>query len=71
LQKNLNKKLLIYILDERMYLDLTNKRAAPNSTYKKLAVQWLNEALCFVSSFVVADNLVLRNRHLLVAAKRW
>jgi len=42
-----------------------------NSTYKKLAVQWLNEALCFVSSFVVADSLVLRNRQLLVAAKRW
>jgi len=29
---------------------------APNSTYKKLAVQWLNEALFFVSSFVVADS---------------
>jgi len=42
-----------------------------NSTYKKLAVQWLNEALCSVSSFVVADSLVLRNRQLLVAAKRW
>jgi len=41
-----------------------------NSTYKKLAVQWLNEALSFVSSFVVADSLVLRNRQLLVAAKR-
>jgi hypothetical protein len=27
-----------------------------NSTYKKLAVQWLNEALCFVSSSVVADS---------------
>jgi len=38
--------------------------------YKKLAVQWLNEALCFVSSFVVAESLVLRNRQLLVAAKR-
>ena len=45
-------------------------RAAGNSTYKKLAVQWLNEALCFVSSSVVADSLVLRNRQLLVAAKR-
>lgn len=44
---------------------------AANSTYKKLAVQWLNEALYFVSSFVVADSLVLRNRQLLVAAKRW
>jgi len=42
-----------------------------NSTYKKLAVQWLNEALCFVSSYVVADSLVLRNRQLLVAANRY
>ena len=43
---------------------------AGNSTYKNLAVQWLNEALCFVSSFVVADSLLLRNRQLLVAAER-
>jgi len=41
-----------------------------NSTYKKLAVQWLNEALCFVSSLVLADSFVIRNRQLLVAAKR-
>jgi uncharacterized membrane protein SirB2 len=41
-----------------------------NSTYKKLAVQWLNEALFFVSSFVVVDSFVLRNRQLLVAANR-
>jgi hypothetical protein len=41
-----------------------------NSTYKKLAVQWLNEALCFVSSSVVADSFSLRNRQLLVAANR-
>ena len=47
-----------------------NQRNA-NSTYKKLAVQWLNEALCFVSSSVVADSLVLRNRQLLVAANRY
>jgi hypothetical protein len=46
------------------------KYSAPNSTYMKLAVQWLIEALCFVSSFVVAGNFVLRNRQLLVAAKR-
>jgi len=49
----------------------TGRTPAGNSTYKKLAVQWLNEALCFVSSFVVADSLVLRNRQLLVAAKRY
>jgi hypothetical protein len=47
------------------------RKAAHNSTYKKLAVQWLNEALFFVLSFVVADSLVLRNRQLLVAANRY
>ena len=47
------------------------RRTGANSTYKKLAVQWLNEALCFVSSFVVADSFVLRNRQLLVAANRY
>jgi len=47
------------------------RRTADNSTYKKLAVQWLNEVLCFVSSFVLADSFVLRNRQLLVAAKRY
>ena len=50
---------------------MTTKTPAHNRTYKKLAVQWLNEALCFVSSSVVADSLVLRNRQLLVAAKRY
>jgi len=33
--------------------------AAANRTYKKLAVQWLNEALYFVLSSVVADTLYL------------
>jgi hypothetical protein len=42
-----------------------------NSTYKKLAIQWLNEAFCFASSSVVAVSFVLRNRQLLVAAKRY
>jgi len=47
------------------------RKTTGNSTYKKLAVQWLNEALCFVSSFVVAESLVLRNRQLLLAANRY
>jgi len=51
--------------------DIGQESTTGNSTYKKLAVQWLNEALFFVSSFVVAESLVLRNRQLLVAAKRW
>jgi len=49
---------------------MDNKSTGGSSTYKKLAVQWLNETFCFVSSFVVADSLVLRNRQLLVAANR-
>jgi hypothetical protein len=36
-----------------------------------MAVQWLNEALCFVSSSVLADSFRLRNRQLLVAANRY
>jgi len=50
---------------------MKKKQRTHNSTYKKLAVQCLNEALCFVLSSVLADSLVLRNRQLLVAAKRW
>lgn len=41
-----------------------------NSSYNKLAVQWLNEALFFVSNFEVAGSLVLRNRQLHAAVKR-
>jgi len=44
-----------------------------NSGLAKVAVQWLNEALCpavYMRDFVVADSCVLRNRQLLVAAKR-
>ena len=67
---------IINIFEQNMHkLDTTHlrteRRASGNSTYKKLAVQWLNEALCSVSSSVVADSLVLRNRQLLVAAKRY
>ena len=42
-----------------------------NSTYKKLAVQWLNEILCLYQSLCLVDNVVLRNCHLRVAAKRY
>jgi hypothetical protein len=34
----------------------------------KLAIQPLNNALCFASRWVVADSLELRNRQLLIAA---
>ena len=44
---------------------------ATNSTYPKVAVQWLNQVLCFYQSFCLVDSEVLRNRHLRVAAKRY
>jgi len=50
---------------------MNRKQPATNSTYKKLAAQWLNEALCFVSSSVLADSLVLRNPLLRPAPKRY
>ena len=50
---------------------LDRSKTPYNSTYKKLAVQWLNEALCFVSNSVLADSFRLRNRQLLVAADRY
>ena len=48
----------------------TTRTTGYNSTYKKLAVQWLNEVQFFNQTFVQVDSLVLRNRQLLIAAKR-
>jgi hypothetical protein len=42
-----------------------------NRRLAKKRVQWLNEALCFVSSSVLADSLVLRNPLLRQAPKRY
>jgi hypothetical protein len=49
---------------------MVERRAAHNSTYKKLAVQWLNEVQFFNQTFVQVDSFVLRNRQLLIAANR-
>lgn len=38
-----------------------------NRIYKKLAVQFLNKALGFVSNFVLLDSFTLGNRQFLVA----
>ena len=46
-------------------------RAAGNSGFKKLAVQWLNEVQFSNQTFVQVDSFVLRNRQLLKPAKRW
>jgi len=49
----------------------TERKTAYNSTYPKVAVQGLNQALCFYQKLCLFDSEVLRNRHLRVAAKRW
>jgi hypothetical protein len=49
----------------------TTRTTGYNSTYKKLAVQWLNEVQFFNQTFVQVDSFVLRNRQLLIAAKRY
>ena len=51
-------------------LDNKRRKTPYNSTYPKVAVQWLNQVQCFYQSLCRIDREVLRNRHLRVAAKR-
>jgi len=54
-----------------MQILTTNKEARRhNRRLAKKRVHCLNEALCFVSSLVLADSLVLRNPLLRQAPKR-
>ena len=46
-------------------------RAAAKMGLVKVAVQWLNEHLCFLSSAVLAESFVLRIRHLRQAPARY
>ena len=48
-----------------------DRKTTHNSTYPKVAVQWLNQALWFYQSSCLTDSEVLRNRHLRVAANRY
>jgi hypothetical protein len=66
-QQTMTQKLNI----DKTYSDTMDRRPAGNSTYKKLAVQWLNEVQFFNQTFVQVDSFVLRNRQLLIAAKRY
>ena len=50
---------------------MTKRRTTANSGFKKLAVTCLNEHLFFVSSALLADSFVLRNRQLLKPANRY
>jgi len=53
------------------FMQLLIKTTATNSTYRKVAVQWLNQALCFYQSFCLIDSFVLRNPPLRQAPKRY
>ncbi len=50
---------------------MTKKAHAGNRRLAKKRVQWLNEALCFVSSSVLAESSVLQNPLLRQAPKRY
>jgi hypothetical protein len=52
-------------------VEILTRKTLHNSTYPKVEVQWLNQALCFYQSFYLVDSEVLRNRHLRVAANRY
>ncbi len=65
-QQAMTRKLNI----DKVYSDTMDRRPAGNSTYKKLAVQWLNEVQFFNQTFVQVDSFVLRNRQLLIAENR-
>ncbi len=57
------------MLDNNIYS--TEQKTAYNRRLAKKRVQCLIEALCFVSSSVLADSLVLRNPLLRQAPKRY
>jgi hypothetical protein len=50
---------------------MIKRKTTANSTYQKLAIQWLHENLYLVSRSMLAKSFVLRKRQLLVAAKRF
>jgi hypothetical protein len=59
------------VVKRRAGKNIMKIKTAYNSTYPKVAVQWLNQAFCFYQSLCLVDSEVLGNRHLRVAANRW
>lgn len=47
------------------------KKSRHNSTYPKVAVKLLNQALCFNQNLRLTDSESLLNHHIRVAAKRY
>ena len=68
---NLTWHLMDKKINSQRYLQALGKDTTSyNSTYPKVAVRWLNQALCFYEVLCLVDSEVLRNRHLRVAANR-
>lgn len=59
------------LLNRCEWLNITQKAQTANKRLAKKRVNWLNEALCFLSSSVLADSLVLQNPLLRQAPNRW
>jgi hypothetical protein len=60
-----------FSLVDNLQLDTKDRTAGHNKGLAKVAVQWLIEQLCFVSSAVLVDSFVLRIRHLRQAPNRY
>ena len=65
------QKILLQTLVLLAYNDRQKHSTSANRRLAKKRVECLNEALCFVSSSLLADSLVLRNPLLRQAPKRW
>ena len=50
--------------------NMGDRKPTANSTYPKVAAQWLSQASCFYQCFCLVDSESSRNRHLRVAANR-
>jgi len=67
----LQDKLLVERIEIGMKAAVDKEARRHISTYPKVAVQWLNQALCFYQSLCWVDSEVLRNPRLRKAAKRY
>ncbi|MCL9770185.1 hypothetical protein NAT47_07130 [Flavobacterium sp. HXWNR69] len=52
-------------------MTIEERKTPYNSTYPKVADQWLNQALYFYESLCLTESESLQNRHLRVAANRY
>ena len=61
----------VKIKSDELEIKIVGIASACNSSYKKLAFQWLILPSCFYSSAVYAETSALRKSQLSVAAKRY